>query len=232
MAAKKKAAKTKTKAVAKKSVTKKKAAPAKKVVAKKAPAKKAPAKKAASRAKTPVKKKAAAAPAGKKAAAPLKAVSKPRAATPIKAARKTTPAAGTGGPAQDIAPYQKQKDEEYMNEAQMQHFRNILLSWKRELMEEVDRTVHHMQDEAANFPDPNDRATQESEFSMELRARDRERKLIKKIDEALMNLENEEYGYCEACGVEIGIRRLEARPTATLCIDCKTLDEIREKQMG
>ena len=119
-----------------------------------------------------------------------------------------------------------------MNEQQTEHFRQILLVWKRELMEEVDRTVHHMQDEAANFPDPNDRATQESDFSMELRTRDRERKLIKKIDEALMNLENEEYGYCEACGVEIGIRRLEARPTATQCIDCKTLDEIREKQMG
>jgi len=110
------------------------------------------------------------------------------------------------------------------------HFRNILLGWKRELMEEVDRTVHHMQDEAANFPDPNDRATQESEFSLELRTRDRERKLIKKIDEALASLEAGEYGYCDSCGVEIGIRRLEARPTATQCIDCKTLDEIREKQ--
>ena len=98
-------------------------------------------------------------------------------------------------------------------------------------MEEVDRTVHHMQDEAANFPDPNDRATQESEFSLELRTRDRERKLIKKIDEALTTLEAGEYGYCDSCGVEIGIRRLEARPTATQCIDCKTLDEIREKQM-
>jgi DnaK suppressor protein len=119
-----------------------------------------------------------------------------------------------------------------MNEKQTEHFREILLAWKRELMEEVDRTVHHMQDEAANFPDPNDRATQESDFSMELRARDRERKLIKKIDESLMNLDNDEYGYCEACGVEIGIRRLEARPTATQCIDCKTLEEIREKQMS
>jgi DnaK suppressor protein len=119
-----------------------------------------------------------------------------------------------------------------MNEKQTEHFRDILLAWKRELMEEVDRTVHHMQDEAANFPDPNDRATQESDFSMELRARDRERKLIKKIDESLMNLDNDEYGYCEACGVEIGIRRLEARPTATQCIDCKTLEEIREKQMS
>ena len=99
-------------------------------------------------------------------------------------------------------------------------------------MEEVDRTVHHMQDEATNFPDPNDRATQESEFSLELRTRDRERKLIKKIDEGLERLDSHDYGYCEACGVEIGIRRLEARPTATLCIDCKTLDEIREKQRG
>ena len=97
---------------------------------------------------------------------------------------------------------------------------------------DVDRTVHHMQDEAANFPDPHDRATQESEFGLELRTRDRERKLIKKIDESLMNLDNDEYGYCEACGVEIGVKRLEARPTATLCIDCKILDEIKEKQMG
>ena len=97
---------------------------------------------------------------------------------------------------------------------------------------EVDRTVHHMQDEAANFPDPNDRATQESEFSLELRTRDRERKLIKKIEEAMENLERGDYGYCETCGVEIGLRRLEARPTATQCIDCKTLDEIREKQIG
>ena len=119
-----------------------------------------------------------------------------------------------------------------MSPEQIEHFREILLAWKSELMEEVDRTVHHMQDEAANFPDPNDRATQESEFSMELRARDRERKLIKKIEESILNLDNDEYGYCEACGVEIGIRRLEARPTATQCIDCKTLDEIREKQMG
>ncbi|PVV05678.1 MAG: RNA polymerase-binding protein DksA, partial [gamma proteobacterium symbiont of Ctena orbiculata] len=105
-------------------------------------------------------------------------------------------------------------------------------AWKSNLMQEVDRTVHHMQDEAANFPDPNDRATQESEFSLELRTRDRERKLIKKIDEALEKLDNHDYGFCESCGVEIGIRRLEARPTATQCIDCKTLDEIREKQMG
>jgi len=131
-----------------------------------------------------------------------------------------------------VMPYVEEHGEAYMNARQREHFREILLAWKRRLMEEVDRTVHHMQDEAANFPDPNDRATQESEFSMELRARDRERKLIKKIDEAMGRIDKDEYGYCESCGVEIGIRRLEARPTATLCIDCKTLDEIREKQLG
>ncbi|MBK5962918.1 RNA polymerase-binding protein DksA [Thiocystis minor] len=131
-----------------------------------------------------------------------------------------------------FAPYNAGADEEYMNPQQEEHFRSILLAWKQSLMEEVDRTVHHMQDDATNFPDPNDRATQESEFSLELRTRDRERKLIKKIDEAIDRLDEHDYGYCEACGVEIGIRRLEARPTATLCIDCKTLDEIREKQRG
>jgi DnaK suppressor protein len=137
-----------------------------------------------------------------------------------------------GAKAFGFAPYQTSGDEEYMSAAQEEHFRQILNAWKRSLMEEVDRTVHHMQDEATNFPDPNDRATQESEFSLELRTRDRERKLIKKIDEALDRLDSHEYGYCSACGVEIGVRRLEARPTATLCIDCKTLDEIREKQRG
>lgn len=129
-------------------------------------------------------------------------------------------------------PYQTAEGEEYMSEGQIEHFRRILHNWKDDLMKEVDRTVHHMQDEAANFPDPNDRATQESEFSLELRTRDRERKLIKKIEEALENLERGEYGYCETCGVEIGLRRLEARPTATQCIDCKTLDELRERQLG
>ena len=128
--------------------------------------------------------------------------------------------------------YKEKEGEEYMNEAQLKHFETILNNWKAELMHEVDRTVHHMQDDAANFPDPNDRATQESEFSLELRTRDRERRLIKKIDDSLKEIESGSYGYCESCGIEIGIRRLEARPTATLCIDCKTLDEIREKQMG
>jgi DnaK suppressor protein len=220
MAAKKKAAKTKAKA--------KKKAVAKKSVAKKpvAPKKAAASKKTVSKGKAPVKKKAS---AGKPAAKKTPAAKQTRSKA---AAKRSSAASPATGPVSAIEPYVAEKGEEYMNDEQVAHFRNILLSWKRELMEEVDRTVHHMQDEAANFPDPNDRATQESEFSMELRARDRERKLIKKIDEALMNLDNEEYGYCEACGVEIGIRRLEARPTATLCIDCKTLDEIREKQMG
>jgi len=128
-------------------------------------------------------------------------------------------------------PYKEIKGEDYMGPAQRDHFRNILGAWKRELMEEVDRTVHHMQDESANLPDPNDRATQEEEFSLELRARDRERKLIKKIDQTLERIEKDDYGYCDDCGVEIGIRRLEARPTATLCIDCKSLAEIKEKQL-
>jgi len=129
-----------------------------------------------------------------------------------------------------IPPYKPKKGEEYMSERQQAHFSQVLLAWKKSLMEGVDRTVDHMQDDASNFPDPNDRATQEEEFSLELRTRDRERKLIKKIDEALTSLESDEYGYCEACGVEIGIKRLEARPTATMCIDCKTLEEIRERQ--
>jgi DnaK suppressor protein len=214
MAAKKKAvtskATVKKKTVAKKK-TVKKAAPKKAVARKKAAPKKAPAKKAAP-------KKATA-----KKAAPKKVPAK-------KTARKKP--ASQIGPVPGIAPYKEKKGEEYMNDQQVTHFRDILLAWKRGLMEEVDRTVHHMQDDAANFPDPNDRATQESEFSMVLRARDRERKLIKKIDESIRNLDNSEFGFCEACGVEIGIKRLEARPTATLCIDCKVIDEIREKQMG
>ena len=114
--------------------------------------------------------------------------------------------------------------------AEDSHFRNLLNAWKDDLMAEVDRTVHHMQDEAANYPDPSDRATQEEEFNLELRTRDRERKLIKKIEKTLNSIETDDFGYCEACGIEIGVRRLEARPTATLCIDCKTLEEIKEKQ--
>ena len=221
MAAKKKAVKSKT--TAKKKSAPKKAA-AKKTAAKKTAAKKAAPKKAAARKKAPAKKT----PAARKKTTARKA---PAAS---KAPARKPGRAGTSqiGPVPGIEPYREKKGEEYMNDAQVAHFRNILLTWKRSLMEEVDRTVHHMQDDAANFPDPNDRATQESEFSMELRARDRERKLIKKIDESIKHLENSDFGYCDACGVEIGVKRLEARPTATLCIDCKILDEIREKQMG
>ncbi len=125
-------------------------------------------------------------------------------------------------------PYQPAKNEEYMSEKQMLHFRNILETWKKELMKEVDNTISEMKG-ASVLADPNDRATQEETFNLELRTRDRERKLIRKIEEALQQIEDKEYGYCESCGVEIGIRRLEARPTAVLCIDCKTLDEIRER---
>jgi DnaK suppressor protein len=131
-----------------------------------------------------------------------------------------------------IKPYVEKKDEEYMSKKMLEHFRTILNAWKQELLEEVSRTVHTMQDETANHPDPNDRASQETDMSLELRSRDRERKLIKKIEEATAKIDSNDYGYCETCGVEIGVQRLEARPTATLCIDCKTLDEIREKQMG
>lgn len=130
-----------------------------------------------------------------------------------------------------VTPYQEKAGEEYMNDAQVEHFKKILKAWYAQIVDEANRTVAHMQDEAANFPDPADRATQEEEFSLELRTRDRERKLLKKIERTLKKIETEDFGYCESCGVEIGIRRLEARPTADLCIDCKTLAEIREKQM-
>lgn len=168
-----------------------------------------------------------------KKAATKKAVSKKAAAkkAPAKKAAPKSSNSALEGYAH-FTPYKEKKGEEFMNPEMKEHFRHILESWKKELMQEVDRTVHHMQDEAANFPDPNDRASQESEFTMELRTRDRERKLIKKIGSSLSHLEDDEYGYCESCGVEIGVRRLEARPTADLCIDCKTLDEIREKQRG
>jgi DnaK suppressor protein len=209
----------KKKTASKKKTAKKKPTAKKKTTAKKKSTAK---KKTAAKKKPAAKKKTA---AKKKPAAKKKAVAKKKAAKKKTAARKST----ASQEFKAYTPYEMKKGEEYMNEDQEAHFRDILRNWKKELMEEVDRTVHHMQDEAANFPDPNDRASQESEFAMELRTRDRERKLIKKIEESLNDLDSGEYGYCEQCGVEIGIRRLEARPTATLCIDCKSLDEIREK---
>jgi DnaK suppressor protein len=129
-------------------------------------------------------------------------------------------------------PYKEVPGEEYMGKPMRAHFTKVLNKWKQDLMQEVDRTVDHMKDEAANFPDPADRASQEEEFALELRARDRECKLIKKIDKTLQLIEDEEYGWCESCGVEIGVKRLEARPTADMCVDCKTLAEIKEKQVG
>ncbi len=220
MATKKKVAKKTTKKkVTKKVATNKKTA-TKKTAVKKTAAKKVVKKAAAKKttAKKTVAKKAAAAATPAKKAAPKRSASR-RAGAALLAPAK-------------VSPYQPARNEDFMNSKQSDHFKFILGAWKNELMEEVDRTVHHMKDEAANFPDPNDRATQESEFSLELRTRDRERKLIKKIDEALAMVGSGDYGYCEACGIEISIRRLEARPTATLCIDCKTLDEIRERQLG
>lgn len=129
-------------------------------------------------------------------------------------------------------PYVPKKGEPYMGPKQLEHFRKILVRLKDDLSEDIDRTVHTMQDEATVFADPNDRASQESDMALELRNRDRERKLIKKIDETIAKIDAGEYGYCESCGVQIGLKRLEARPTATLCIDCKTLDEMRERQVA
>lgn len=131
-----------------------------------------------------------------------------------------------------VEQYQESPNEEYMNKKQLEHFKKILDAWRIQLRQEVDRTVTHMQDEAANFPDPVDRAAQEEEFSLELRTRDRERKLIKKIEKTLQLIEEDDFGFCNSCGIEIGIRRLEARPTADLCIECKTLQEIKERQMA
>jgi len=132
----------------------------------------------------------------------------------------------------NVQPYIAKRGEQYMSKEQLDHFREILQTWKQDLMEEVDRTVNHMKDEAANFPDPNDRATQEEEFSLELRTRDRERKLIRKIDEALKRTEDGSYGYCLETGEEIGVKRLEARPVATLTIEAQERRERRERQYG
>lgn len=237
MPKKKKSAKKKTakkKAAVKKKTAKKKAAKKKKT-ARKAPAsKKKTTKKKTAKKKKTTKKKAA----SKKKAAKKKVSRKPKQPTTkgkmskVSSIKKNRSATTSPVEKGDFKPYKIKSGEDYMGPDQADHFRELLLNWKRELMEEVDRTVHHMRDEAANFPDPNDRATQEEEFALELRTRDRERKLIKKIDESLTDLDNGDYGYCEICGVEIGIRRLEARPTATLCIDCKTLDEIKERHLG
>jgi len=231
----KKAAKKK---VTKKKVTSKKAAgkktskkkAAKKKVSKKKPAKKKAAKKKAAKKKAAKKKAVKKKPAGKKVS--KKKVSKKRPATSKKKAARPRRSRSDvlTAPIHGISPYQPKRGEEYMSEKQLKHFREILNAWKRELMYEVDRTVHHMQDEAANFPDPNDRATQESEFGLELRTRDRERKLLRKIDSALARIDDGSYGYCDETGEEIGLKRLEARPVATLCLEAQERREMAERQ--
>ena len=226
-AGKKKVAKKKP--ASKKKVAKKKAA-SKKKVAKKTTKKKASKKKTAkkvSKKRTVSKKKAA----SKKRPAVKKKVPTSRPSARKVPARKTKPRGDVlSGPIHGIAPYKPRRGEEYMSDKQLDHFRNILTAWKRELMFEVDRTVHHMQDEAANFPDPNDRATQESEFGLELRTRDRERKLLRKIDSALVRIDEGSYGYCDETGEEIGLKRLEARPVATLCLEAQERRELAERQ--
>jgi DnaK suppressor protein len=209
-AAKKKAGKKKT---SKKKVS------TKKVTKKKVSKKKAPAKKKVSKKKAPAKKKTV-----KKKATPRKRTRK--------VAKRPARARGDmlSGPLHGIEPYKPARGEEYMSDEQLEHFHDILSSWKRELMYEVDRTVHHMQDEAANFPDPNDRATQESEFGLELRTRDRERKLLRKIDSALIRIDDGSYGFCDETGEEIGLKRLEARPVATLCLEAQERRELAERQ--
>lgn len=129
-------------------------------------------------------------------------------------------------------PYKAKKSEEYMNTKQLEHFRKMLEAWKAELSQDIDITLHSMQEEQTVFADPNDRATQESDMALELRNRDRERRLIKKINETIAKIKSGDYGYCESCGIEIGLERLQARPTASMCIDCKTLEEIRERQVA
>jgi DnaK suppressor protein len=241
---------------AKKAAAKKKAPASKKKLAKKAPAAKPkpkPAHKSSAKAgksakSTSTKKvsklaapKVQPKPSGKKTIAPEPKKPGPAPVTPARAASKPAPlpvaprrrsggSSVLSGPVKGFTPYQPKRGEEYMNKDQLEHFRQLLLAWKRELMEEVDRTMLHMKDDAANFPDPNDRATQESEFGLELRTRDRERKLLKKIDSAIARIDDGSYGYCEETGDEIGLRRLEARPVATLCVEAQERRELAERQ--
>ena len=226
------AKKTSAKKVSRKKASKKKVA---KKVTKKASKKKV-AKKATRSGAHKVTKKTTRKTSKKKAAPAKKAASRKRPATRKKAARKAPArrARSRGdvlsGPIHGIEPYKPLRGEDYMSGDQLEHFDEILNAWKRELMFEVDRTVHHMQDEAANFPDPNDRATQESEFGLELRTRDRERKLLRKIDSALIRIDDGSYGFCDETGEEIGLKRLEARPVATLSLEAQERRELAERQ--
>jgi DnaK suppressor protein len=240
-ATKKVAKKTAKKKVAKKKVAKK---AAKKTARKKATKKKAAKSKAAKKAASTRKTKAKKGPVAKKSSAKKKpvakkATSKKRPAKKKVATKRTATRSRSSiarranvltGPVRGFEPYRPKRGEPYMSDGQLEHFRQLLDAWKTELMEEVDRTMLHMKDDAANFPDPNDRATQESEFGLELRTRDRERKLLKKIDAALQRVDDQSYGYCEVTGEEIGLRRLEARPVATLCVEAQERRERAEKQ--
>ena len=161
--------------------------------------------------KTPAKKVVAKKVAAKKA--PTKKVSAKKRSTPISS-------------------YQGRKGEKYMSAAMKKHFLAVLIDWREHLKEEMQKTFDHLKNKGESYADPIDRASQEEEFAFELRTRDRERKLISKIAMSLDQIKQDDYGYCYACGIEIGVKRLEARPTATHCIDCKTLDEIKEKQLG
>ena len=199
---------TAKKTPAKKTATKK--APAKKAPAKKAPAKKVPAKKAATK-KVPAKK-----------ASTNKVPAKKAPAKKIASRKRSTP----------ISSYKGRKGEKYMSAAMKKHFNAVLIEWREHLREEMQKTFDHLKNKGESYADPIDRASQEEEFAFELRTRDRERKLINKIAGSLEQIKQDDYGYCYACGIEIGVKRLEARPTATHCIDCKTLDEIKEKQLG
>ena len=222
-----------------------KATKAKKTVAAKAPAK-APEKVAGPPPAPATATAPARGPARPAAARPAHHATAPSRSSPATATKRTAPRAEEAvetderleaggsllsGP-RNVQPYVSRKGEEYMSKEQLEHFRTILSAWKQDLMQEVDRTMLHMKDEAANFPDPNDRATQESEFSLELRTRDRERKLIRKIDEALKRIEDGSYGYCLETGEPIGVKRLEARPVATLSVEAQERRERREKQFG
>ena len=256
MPGKKAGAKKKTASAAKRSTarsTRKSAAarPARSKPAKRTAKKTTKTAKTTSRSKSTSRKKVsskrtAQKPASKKKTVATVSTTRPAARKVAPAAKKPAPAPAAAapapaaprigsvlnGPLRGFKPYQPKRGEQYMSDEQREHFRQILLAWKRELMEEVDRTVLHMKDEAANFPDPNDRATQESEFGLELRTRDRERKLLKKIDSALMRIQDGTYGYCEETGDEIGLRRLEARPVATLCVEAQERRELAERQFG
>ena len=232
--ARKKASKKKPvarkKASKKKPVARKKASKKKPVARKKVSKKKPAARKKVSKKKPVARKKVVPRAVPRKKALKKVPVRK-RPARPKATMRPVRSAADVlSGPLHGIEPYVAKSSEEYMSAGQLDHFEEILLSWKHELMNEVDRTVHHMQDEAANFPDPNDRATQESEFGLELRTRDRERKLLRKINSALLRIEEGTYGFCEETGEDIGLKRLEARPVATLCVEAQERRELAERQ--